>query len=227
MVLAASAAAGNVVSTLRRTPPTRHNLLRVRRRLARVRTAAELLARKRSALVNELFRTARPVLEAREAAEWQAAVAFSALLSAQGDRGPSLLQALALPAREVRVKLRLTESWGLPAADIVGHDPVRRASSERHVAPGSTGPAAAATAAEFEALTELLLNTASRELLIRRLARALAETSRRVNLLERRVAPRLSAEMTRIEATLEEREREEQLRYRRLLERPGAGRRFT
>lgn len=76
-------------------------------------------------------------------------------------------------------------------------------------------------------MTELLLDTASREIPIRRLARALAETSRRVNLLERRVAPRLTAEMTRIEATLEERERQEQLRYRRLLERPGAGRRFT
>ncbi|MBW2292997.1 MAG: hypothetical protein JRG94_11915 [Deltaproteobacteria bacterium] len=75
-------------------------------------------------------------------------------------------------------------------------------------------------------MTELLLDTASREILIRRLARALAETSRRVNLLERRVAPGLTAEATRIEATLEEREREEQLRYRRLMDRPGAGHHF-
>jgi len=215
------------VSARRGTPPTRHNLLRVRRRLERVRTAAELLTRKRSALVNELFRTAKPVLDAREAAEWQAAIAFSALLHAQADRGQPLLRALALPEHEIHVDLRLTESWGLPAADIVGHDPVRRAPADRGVASGSAGPAAVSAASEFEALTELLLDTASRELLIRRLARALAETSRRVNLLERRVAPGLAAEMTRIESTLEEREREEQLRYRRLLDRTDVGRRLS
>jgi len=214
------------VSALRRTPPTRHNLLRIRRRLERVSTAAELLTRKRSGLVNELFRAAKPVLAGREAAEWQAAVAFSALLYAQADRGQPLLQALALPAHEIHVDLRLTEAWGLSGAEIVGHDPVRRAPSEREVATGSAGPAAAATASEFEALTELLLDTASRELLIRRLARALAETSRRVNLLERRVVPGLGTEMTRIESTLEEREREEQLRYRRLLDRPDDEHRF-
>jgi vacuolar-type H+-ATPase subunit D/Vma8 len=41
-----------------------------------------------------------------------------------------------------------------------------------------------------------------------------------VNLLESRVAPGLASEMKRIGSTLEGREREEQLRYRRLLERP-------
>jgi V/A-type H+-transporting ATPase subunit D len=214
------------VSALRHTPATRHNLIRVRRRLERVRTAADLLSRKRSALVNELFRTAKPVLDAREAAEWQAAVAYASLLSAQADRGQPMLQALSLPTRELRVELRLTESWGLPAADIVDHDPVQRDASERHMATGSAGPATTAAATEFEALIALLLDSASRELLIRRLTRALAESSRRVNLLERRVGPGLAAETKRIEATLEEREREEQLRYRRLLERPASGPRF-
>jgi H(+)-transporting ATP synthase subunit D len=214
------------VSAFRHAPATRHNLLRVRRRLERVRTAANLLTRKRSALVNELFRTAKPVLDAREAAEWQAAVAFSALLSAQADRGQPLLQALALPTREIGVELRPTESWGLPAAEIVDHDPARRSPDERQVSSGSAGPAATVAAGEFEVLTELLLDMASREILIRRLARALAETSRRVNLLERRVGPGLAAEMTRIEATVGEREREEQLRYRRLLDRPRNGTRI-
>jgi H(+)-transporting ATP synthase subunit D len=205
---------------LRRTPPTRHALLRMGRRLERVRTAAELLSRKRSALVNELFRTARPVLDAREAIEWQAAVAYAALLHAAADRGHPTLHALSIPLRELGVELRPTEAWGLPGAEIVARDAVRRSGNERGAALGAAGPAPAAAAGEFEALTELLLDAASRELLIRRLAHALAETSRRVNLLERRVAPQLSSEMKRIASTLEEREREEQLRYRRLLDRP-------
>jgi H(+)-transporting ATP synthase subunit D len=204
----------------RRIPPTRHALLRTGRRLQRVRTAAELLTRKRSALVNELFKSARPVLDAREAIEWQAAVAYSVLLQAEADRGQLLLRAFSMPLRDLHVELRETEAWGLPAAEIVARDPVRRRAAERNVAPSATGPAATGAADEFEVLTELLLDTASRELLMRRLAHALAETSRRVNLLERRVAPGLVGEIKRIASTLEEREREEQVRYRRLLDRP-------
>lgn len=207
----------------RHTAATRHNLLRLSRRLARVRTAAELLTRKRRALVNELFVTAHPVLHAREAIAWQAGLAFGALLHARGDRGLRALRVLALPGREIGVELRLTEAWGLPAAEIVSHDPVRRSPVERGTPPGAAGPAAEAAADAFEHLTALLLDAASREILIRRLAAALADTSRRVNRLERRVEPRLRGEAARIRATLEEREREEQHRYRRLA-RNGAAR---
>jgi len=202
---------------MRRSPPTRHALLRVRRRLERVRTAAELLTRKRKALVVELFRAARPVLDAREAIEWQSGVAYAALLQAEADRGAPLLDAFARPVREIAVELAHEEVWGLPCAEIVAHDPVRRAAAERGFLPAPSGPAAVAAADAFEVLTQLLLDATSRELRIRRLAHALAETSRRVNLLERRVAPALASEMARIGSTLEEREREEQLRYRRLL----------
>jgi len=182
-----------------------------------VRTAAELLTRKRKALVSELFRAARPVLDAREAIEWQSAVAYAALLQAEADRGSPLLRALAQPIREIGIELGHEEVWGLPCAEIVSHDPVRRPASARGFVSGAAGPAAIAAADAFERLTQLLLDATSRELRIRRLADALAETSRRVNLLERRVAPALAAEMARIGSTLEEREREEQLRYRRLL----------
>jgi H(+)-transporting ATP synthase subunit D len=207
------------LSRARHSSPTRHNLLRLSRRLERVRTAAELLTRKRRALVNELFLMARPVLHAREAIEWQAGLAFGALLHAHGDRGLHHLRALSLPGREIGVELRLSESWGLPAAEIVSHDPVRRSTADRGTRAGAAGPAAAAAAAEFEQLTALLLDAASREILVRRLADALADTSRRVNLLERRVEPRLRRDAARIRTTLEEREREEQHRYRRLARR--------
>jgi H(+)-transporting ATP synthase subunit D len=200
----------------RHVAATRHELLRLSRRLARVRTAAELLTRKRRALVNELFLAARPALHAREAIAWQSGLAFAALLHARGDRGLRLLRALGLPTREIGVELRLTEAWGLPAAEIVAHDPVRRKPAERGVAVGAAGPAATSTAEAFEQLTALLLDAASREILIRRLAAALADTSRRVNRLERRVEPELRGEAARVRATLEEREREEQHRYRRL-----------
>lgn len=157
------------------------------------------------------------MLDAREAIEWQSAVAHAALLQAEADRGSPLLQAFAQPIREIAIELGHEEVWGLPCTEIVAHDPVRRPAAERDFPPGASGLAAVEAADAFEHLTQLLLDATSHETRIRRLADALAETSRRVNLLERRVAPALAADVARIASTLEEREREEQLRYRRLL----------
>jgi H(+)-transporting ATP synthase subunit D len=219
---AARASGRGLVSGARRSAPTRHALPRLRQRLDRVRTATGLLTRKRRALVAELFRAARPVLDAREAIEWPSAVAYASLLQAEADRGGPRLEALALPVREIGVELAERAIWGLPCAEIVAHDPVRRPAAERGFPPGASGPAAVSAADAFERLVQLLLDATSRELRIRRLPHALAETSRRVNRLERRVAPALEGEPARIASTLEEREREEQLRHRRLLDRPGA-----
>lgn len=206
------------MSTTRRTPPTRHELRHLQRRLERVSTATGLLLRKRQALVSELFRVAGSALEDREEIEARSAAASAALRAAEAGHVHAHLRALALPGREVEVELRPVETWGVPSAEIVDHDPVRRAIADRAMAAGSAGPAVVAAAEGFEALTEMVLEAAARELLIRRLARALEETSQRINLLERRLSPSLAAEIRRIDATLEEREREDQLRYRRLLE---------
>jgi len=201
----------------RRGPATRHALMRLRRRIERVRTASELLTRKRKALVEELFRAARPAIDARRELERRASEAFETLLHAEADRGHAVLAALGLPGREIGVELRPIRTWGVVGTEIVSHDPIRRSPAERGTPAGSAGPAATSAAAEFEELTEQVLHAASRDLRARRLAHALAETSRRVNLLERRVVPALASEIARVEATLGEREREEQLQHRRLL----------
>jgi V/A-type H+-transporting ATPase subunit D len=79
--------------------------------------------------------------------------------------------------------------------------------------------AVAEAAGRFEALTDLLLDAAPREMLIRRLGEALAQTSRQVNTLDRRVAPELRAQLEVMRRTLEEREREEHLRLKHLTRR--------
>ena len=63
-------------------------------------------------------------------------------------------------------------------------------------------------------LADLLLEAAPREMLIRRLGESLAQTSRQVNTLERRLAPALRSAVTDMRRTLDEREREERLRLK-------------
>lgn len=205
----------------RRPPPTRSNLVRSRRRLDRVEKGKSLLMRKRRALVRELFELAPSALDAREDVAEQAEKAYPALLEGLAARGHDDLQATGWPARPVEVELRSAAVWGIGSAEIVDRPRIRRTPSERGTAPSLSGPAAAVAAAEFEALVELLLDAASREMLIRRLADALSDTTRQLNTLDQRLIPDLQDRIAHTERVLEEREREEHTRIKHLLRRRG------
>lgn len=201
--------------------PTRYNLVRARRRLERVEKGSDLLSRKRRALVAELFRAAAPAAEAREELASLAERAYPALLEALGAEGAAALRALGWPGRRVEVEVRPVEVWGLELAEIERLSPVRRSLPARGTAPGPTGPAAVAATDAFEALVELLLDSASHELLVRRLAEGLARTTRQLNTLDQRVEPELEEQIRETERVLEEREREEVLRIRHVMRRGG------
>ena len=202
-----------------RTPATRSELLRSRRRLERVQRGVALLTRKRRALAAELFRVASPAIEARSRIAAAAARAAPALASAVGIWGSGDLEALGWPARVLEVEIGIREVWGTTTGRMERLSPVRRSWEERGLSPGFAGPATGAAQDEFESLVELLLDGASTELLLRRLADALARTSRQVNTLERRVAPQVSAAVRRVRGLLDEREREDHTRLKHLMER--------
>jgi V/A-type H+-transporting ATPase subunit D len=200
-----------------RAAPTRQNLLACRHRLERVDKGADLLRRKREALVVELLRVARPAASARASIARRAGRAYPALLRALSREGLLGLHALGWPSRDYRVELRSGQVWGVPLAEILRRPPVMRTFEARGVPAVSTSGAAIEATVAFEELAEALLEAANRETLLRRLGEALATTSRQVNTLERRLGPALRADLTRIRQTLEEREREEHLRLERRL----------
>jgi len=82
------------------------------------------------------------------------------------------------------------------------------------VTPGAAGPSLVEAAVGHERLIELTIEAAPRELLLRALGAALARTSRQLGTLERLVAPALRERIRGISATLDEREREDQVRAR-------------
>jgi V/A-type H+-transporting ATPase subunit D len=197
-----------------RLAPTRLALLRARRDLARVRKGAELLRRKREALVGELFRLARPAVDARATIATHVTEAAPVLMAALAEHGRSGLRAMSWPERALTVELRPGVVWGIPVSDIVEKPPVRRTLDARDLVPGSTGPTAADAALRFEMLADLLLDAAPREQRIRRLGEALARTTRQLRTLEQRLAPQLVERIGRVRGMLEEREREEHLRLK-------------
>ena len=199
-----------------RMAPTRMNLLRAARRLERMAKGIAVLRRKREALVSELFKIARPAADARAEIGARARGAYAALLEALAVHGRAGLRALGWPSRDVPLEVAGRSVWGVAVGTIERRSPLSRTLGARGAAPGSAGPAAVHAATQFEALAELLVEAAPREMLIRRLGDALARTSRQVNTLERRLAPGLGAQMVSVGRALEEREREEHLRLKHL-----------
>jgi V/A-type H+/Na+-transporting ATPase subunit D len=193
------------------------NLIRAARRLTQVGKGVELLRRKREALVSELFRLARPAADARVQIEDATRQAYPALLGALAAHGMAGLRPLGWPARDVALEIEPGSVWGIAISTIVRRPALARTLGARGTAPGSTGPTTVRAATEFERLTELLLDAAPREMLMRRLGEALSQTSRQVNTLERRVAPELRQDMVGVRRALDEREREERLRLKHLL----------
>ena len=193
---------------------TRLALLRARRRLERSERGAALLRRKREQLVTELFRLARPADDARTRIAEAAREAYPALAEALATEGQSGLRAIGWPVRDYRLEVESGSVWGIAVARIVARPPVPRTLAARATAPSEAGAGAVAAAGAFERLTELLLEAAPQETMLRRLGAALAQTSRQVQTLERRIAPPLAREIGRVRQVLEEREREERIRLR-------------
>lgn len=205
--------------TVRSVPPTRSGLVRASAWLERVQKGRELLDRKREALVTELFKSARPALDARKTVEEGASAAHRALLRALAARGETSLATYAWPGRDIMVELEQKRIWGITVPLLISHSPVQRTVAARGTAAPSVGPAAAQTATEFEHLIELVLDALPKEQLVRRLGAALAKTTRQVNTLQLRVEPALTAELNALRRMLEERERDERSRLRHVLRR--------
>jgi V/A-type H+-transporting ATPase subunit D len=194
--------------------PTRLNLLRSRRRLGRVREGADLLRRKREALVRELLEHARPAVDDRERIGRAASAAYPALVEALAQEASPSLAASAEPLPRVSVSMKSTQVWGLSVGSVEKAPRLERTLEARGTAPGATNPATIEAAEAFETLAQLLLEAAPREMLLRTLGRAVAQASRQVRALERRVEPALAGAVARMTSLLDEREREEHLRLR-------------
>ena len=105
--------------------------------------------------------------------------------------------------------------WGVPTPTVTA-PPLARAADARGTSPTSWGIAGVEAARRYEEALEVLLRIASRELHLARLGEEIQETSRRINGLEQLVLPGLAREAARISAALDERDREDAVRLKRL-----------
>ena len=192
--------------------PTRMELLQMRKRKALAVKGHQLLSEKRDALVSSFFELIKKRKEKRKEMEKMLQEAYKSLIIAEMVMGEERLRYIADKiggGREVNISRKNIMGVAIPKFDL----------QEMEMPEYST----LSTCAEFdetikkanEALKKLV-EVAELEGSVQMLAKEIEKTKRRVNALEYIFIPRLLNTITYIERQLEEREREDFFRRKRI-----------
>jgi V/A-type H+/Na+-transporting ATPase subunit D len=194
-------------------PPTRTNLIRLKKDLRFAREGYEILDRKREALTGELVRVAKEADAVQKEVWALLETAYNAMEKARLVMGSDHVEWAALAVNKtVDVHLRLRGIMGvaIPQIEAVGEPP------KLLYSPGDT---AAVLDEASSAFREVLLRVPQLSMLtaaVWRLANELRKTQRRVNALQHIFIPQYETTVAFIISSLEEREREETFRLKLL-----------
>lgn len=176
----------------------------------------DLLEQKRTALMREFLREADRVLAGSDALEKSAAEARRALARAEAVAGPEAVRSAAMATRgELALEVQAANVMGV-SVPVIEQKRVARSALGRGYALSGTSVTIDEAAAAFEAEVESIIRLAQSELRLTRLAAEIQRTSRRVNALEHILVPRLIAERDFIQMALDEAERADHFRLKRV-----------
>lgn len=196
--------------------PTRTNLLLLKDRLHAVLNCTTILKGRRQALIKEFLRITKPLMQSREEVSQAYSRAIDALHVSKAREGPAAIDALAIASkRKIAVEVAEGNLLGLRFRDLTMHETVARSFDERPYDMLGSSPWLDDAIEEFEGIVEEMLSLASFEGKFRRLAEELVRLTRRIRILEERVAPQLRMDIHTMAQYLAERERETYFRLKR------------
>jgi len=197
-------------------PPTRMELLKLRQRVGLAQRGHDLLREKMDALVIEFFEVVRRIQEARAKALEQLSVAHRALSMCFAIIGTlETKQASREAKRELQVEISTRHIMGIvvPAVEV---EEIERNALMRGYGLHMTSSVLDEASREFERALNLLIELAELEGSAFAIARELEKTKRRVNALEYILIPRLKEAIKFIVMKLDEMERENFSRLKRI-----------
>ncbi len=196
--------------------PTRMELLKLKDKVKLAEKGHKLLREKRDALVIEFFNILEEARGVRKNAEAVMKEAFERLVMAEAVMG-------AIKTAEAGMAVREASGLGIESRNIMGVKvPVLRLSETSRKVPErgyglmDTSAILDEAAAKFEESLKLVVRLAETEESIKLLAEEIESTKRRVNALENIVIPRLRATVKYIKMRLDEMERENFFKLKRI-----------
>ena len=186
--------------------PTRSNLLQRRDQLQLANRGADLLKRKRDALITEFFDLVKSSLEARKSLSGTSQEAYFSLFLAKAWDGPEAVESLSLAEQSgLDVDIKVENLFGVKVPQVQPPS----FSSDLPFSPINAGARTLDAASEFRKLTEALIKVAATETRLRRIGEEIKKTNRRVNALEQLVIPGINQQIKDIRSVLDQRALEE------------------
>ena len=209
---------------MEKVSPTRMNLLSRKSQLVLASEGIELLKHKREVLLSKFMELIKPLMDKQNQLHKEMVHAFHCLNTARAIDGWGELESAALLwDKKVSIEISKESSWGveIPKIEIIeGLDESFRGSHSH-----SISLRIYETRDRFEKILNLIFEIAPMEAALKRLGREIQKTTRRINALEIMLIPRIRQEIRFIRSTLEEREREDNFRLRRIKNKKESGKR--
>ncbi|HVP95244.1 MAG TPA: V-type ATP synthase subunit D [Methanoregulaceae archaeon] len=196
--------------------PTRSELINLKRRIALSERGYKILKMKRDGLILEFFKVLADAKDSRGElmARYQRAVESMAL--ANTVEGAIGVKSAAFSVKEVPgITLSSKNIMGVVVPEIESSR-VRKNLTDRGYGVLGTTSIIDETATSFEELVEAIIESAEIETTMKRLLDEIESTKRRVNALEFKVIPELSEARNFIKMRLDEMEREELFRLKKI-----------
>ncbi|MDI6719757.1 MAG: V-type ATP synthase subunit D [Methanomicrobiales archaeon] len=196
--------------------PTRMELIRKRAQIRLAEQGRDLLREKMDALIQEFFRIMESVSRSRDELEAISDRARHSLLIAQAVDDPVALRSASFATRRgVALDIRGKNIMGVPVP-LIEKKRISKSAFERGYSVIGVSGRIDEVAEKYEAEVDLIIGLAETETSLRRVGGEIQMTRRRVNALEQVLIPELKKQAKYIEITIEEREREDLFRLKKV-----------
>lgn len=196
--------------------PTRTELLQKKNQISLASQGKDLLSEKRDALLMEFMSVMDEVLESSRRLEKASAAASYALAIAKAIDGSVTLRSTAMATKgEVEIDITGTFIMGVPVPEVEKKS-IKKSALKRGYSLTGVTSRINETASRFEREIDMVIEIAAVETKLKRLGEEIQKTRRRVNALDYVVVPQLTQQVKYIQATLDERAREELFRIKKV-----------
>jgi len=201
---------------LRDIKPTRSELINLKRKIKLSERGYKILKMKRDGLILEFFKILAVAKDTRGDLTNKYSQAVEMMALANTVEGAIGVKSAAFSVKEVpEISLKSKNIMGVIVPEI-GSTKVRKSLVDRGYGMLGTSPVIDETATAFEELVESIIESAEIETTMKRLLDEIERTKRRVNALEFKVIPELTEAQDFIKMRLDEMEREELFRLKRI-----------
>lgn len=201
---------------MQKIKPTRSELIKLKKRIKTARIGHALLKRKRDGLIQEFFKVLEKAREQKSKLKEKYLSATRELEITRAVDGTLTVKsiAMALPRqREIDVKPKAV--MGVKVPEIIGETQVLGI-TERDYGLISTSSHIDKSVELYQEVIKEIITTAEIETTLKKLLKEIDKTKRRVNALEFKVIPEMEAQFTFIKMRLEEMEREDVFRLKKI-----------